>query len=70
MGFFTAAIATPILVTGVMLGSPLILGLIGLGAAGPIAGGAFAAMQGSGIAAGTWMAVGQTIAMSAALPTP
>lgn len=70
MGLATAAILTPVLVTGVLLGSPAILGVIGLSAAGPVAGSVFAASQGAGIAAGTWMAVAQSIAMTAASPTP
>ncbi len=70
MGIFTALVVTPIIIVGVIVGSPAILGLIGLGAVGPVAGSAFAAMQGSGIAAGSWMAAAQTIAMTAALPTP
>jgi hypothetical protein len=35
MGVITALIFTPVLVVGVLLGSPAILGLIGLGAIGP-----------------------------------
>ena len=70
MGLVSAVIFTPILVTGVLLGSPAVLGLIGLGAVGPVAGGLFAAAQGTGIVAGSWMAVAQSIAMIAASPTP
>ncbi len=73
MGLLTAMVFTPILVLGVTFGSPAILGLAGLGAAGPIAGGLFAATQASaatGIAAGSWMACGQAIAMAAVSPTP
>ena len=70
MGLFTALVVTPVLVIGVIVGSPAILGLIGLGAIGPVAGGAFAMMQGSGVVVGSWMAAAQTIAMTAALPTP
>lgn len=70
MGLLSAVFFAPILVIGVAVGSPAILGVIGLGAAGPIAGTAFAAAQGAGIAAGSWMAAGQAIAMIAALPMP
>lgn len=70
MGLVTAVIFTPILVTGVVFGSPLILSTIGLSVAGPVAGGMFAAAQGAGIVSGTWMAVAQGIAMTAVLPTP
>jgi len=70
MGLVSALIFTPILITGVMVGSPAILGLIGLSAAGPVAGGLFAASQGTAIAAGSWMAAAQTIAMVAVSPTP
>ena len=70
MGIFTALVVTPILVGGVLLGSPTILGLIGLSAVGPVAGGAFATMQGAGIVAGSWMAVAQAVAMTVVSPTP
>ena len=70
MGLFAAIIVTPIIVTGVFFGSPLILGLAGLSAVGPVAGGLFSLAQGSTIAAGSWMASAQSIAMVAALPTP
>ena len=70
MGIYTALFVTPVLIVGVLVGSPAILGVIGLSAAGPIAGGAFATMQGAGIASGTWMAVAQTIAMTATALTP
>jgi hypothetical protein len=70
MGFVSALFFTPILVTGVLLGSPAILTLIGVTSVGPVAGGLFAAAQGSAIAAGSWMAAAQTIAMISALPTP
>lgn len=70
MGLVSALIFTPILVTGVLVGSPAILGVVGLTAAGPVAGGLFAASQGAGIAAGSWMAAAQSIAMVAASPTP
>ncbi len=70
MGLLAAAICTPIIVLGVTFGSPVILGLAGLSAAGPVAGGLFAATQGASIAAGSWWAAAQTIAMVAAAPTP
>lgn len=70
MGFITASIFTTILVIGVTIGSPFILSLIGLGQAGPIAGGLFSAAQGSGIAIGSWMAAAQAIAMASVSPTP
>jgi len=74
MGFYTALIATPILIVGVAVGSPVILSFVGLSAIGPVVGGSFALMQGAGIAAGSWMAAGQAIAMTvgavAVSPTP
>lgn len=70
MGFILAVIATPIIVTGVILGSPAVLGLVGLSAVGPVAGGLFASTQGSAIVAGSWYAAAQTIAMTAVAPTP
>jgi hypothetical protein len=53
-----------------MFGSPAVLGLIGINAAGPIAGGLFAAAQGSGVIAGSWMAAAQSIVMLSISPTP
>ena len=70
MGFLTGLFFTPILVSGVILGSPAILSLIGLTAIGPVAGGLFATVQGAAIASGSWMAAAQTIAMITASPTP
>ena len=70
MGLISALIFTPILVTGVILGSPAILSLIGITAVGPVAGGLFASAQGSAIASGSWMAAAQTVAMITACPTP
>jgi hypothetical protein len=70
MGPVSAAIFTGVLVVGVTVGSPWLLGAIGLSAIGPVAGGAFAAAQGAGVAAGSWMAAAQSIAMVAASPTP
>ena len=70
MGLYTALVATPIIVIGVTVGSPLVLSFVGLSAIGPLAGGAFATMQGAGVAAGSWMAAAQSIAMIAATPTP
>jgi hypothetical protein len=70
MGLVSALFFTPILCFGVILGSPAILSLIGITAVGPVAGGLFAAAQGSAIASGSWMAAAQTIAMIAASPTP
>ena len=56
------------------MGSPVILSFVGLSAIGPVVGGSFALMQGAGIAAGSWMAAGQAIAMTvgavAVSPTP
>lgn len=71
MGLYTAAVVTPIIVVGVLVGSPAILGFIGLGAVGATAGGGFALAQAStgAIAAGSWMAAAQTIAMTAVSPT-
>ena len=70
MGLLTAAIFTPVLITGVVLGSPAVLGIIGLSTIGPVAGGMFAASQGAAVASGTWMAAAQAIAMTAVAPTP
>jgi len=47
-----------------MLFLPYIFGLIGLSNIGPIAGGLFATMQGSGIISGSLMAMTQSFAMS------
>ena len=54
----------PLLITGVALCSPYILGFIGLSSTGPIAGGLFASFQGASILSGSWMAVAQSIAMT------
>ncbi len=76
MGLYTALVFTPVLVVGVAVGSPCILGFVGLSAIGPVAGGMFAVAQASGgaIAAGSWMASAQAIAMTvcavAVSPTP
>jgi len=70
MGFLSAVICAPIVVLGVTMGSPFILGLAGLSAAGPVAGGLFASSQGAAIAAGSWYAAAQTIAMIGMSPTP
>ena len=72
MGLLTAALFTPIIVAGVFLGSPAILGFAGLSAVGPVAGGLFAATQATGVAvtAGSWMAAAQAIAMTVIAPTP
>jgi hypothetical protein len=63
MGFFSAIVTSCIVVVGVTFGSPAILGLVGLSAVGPVAGGLFAANQGTAILAGSWFAVAQSIAM-------
>ena len=70
MGLLSALVVTPIIIIGVTLGSPAVLSLIGLSAVGPVAGGLFAAAQGSAIVSGSWMAAAQTIAMVVASPTP
>ena len=67
MGILSAIICAPIIVVGVTFGSPFILGMAGLGVAGPIAGGLFATTQGVAIAAGSWYAAAQTVAMTAAI---
>jgi len=46
------------------IGLPYIFGLFGLSTLGPIAGGVFSTMQGSGIAAGSFMALAQSFVMS------
>lgn len=70
MGFLSALLCTPIIVAGVTFGSPFILGLAGLSATGPVAGGLFAITQGAAISSGSWYAAAQTIAMIASVPTP
>jgi len=52
------------IVSSIMLFLPSIFGLIGLSSIGPIAGGLFATMQGSGIISGSLMAMTQSFAMS------
>ncbi len=58
MGIISAALytaaASTLVVTGVVFGSPALLVYAGVSAVGPIAGGMFAATQGSAIAAGSW----------------
>lgn len=51
-------------VSSIMVFLPYIFGLIGLSSIGPIAGGLFATMQGSGIVSGSLMAITQSFAMS------
>ena len=70
MGLLTGTLFTATLVVGVSLGSPMVLGWIGLSAVGPVAGGMFATAMGPAVASGTWMAAGQSIAMAYASPTP
>ena len=70
MGFLSAVICTPIIVLGVTMGSPFILGFVGLSATGPVAGGLFAASQGAAIVSGSWYAAAQTVAMIGMSPTP
>lgn len=70
MGIITGAVFTTVLVVGVTIGSPAILGFIGLSAVGPVAGSLFAANQGAAIVAGSWMAAGQAVTMAYASPTP
>jgi len=52
------------IVSSTMLFLPYIFGLIGLSSIGPIAGGLFATMQGTGIISGSLMAIIQSFAMS------
>ncbi len=58
MGLISAALYTAaagtLVVTGVVFGSPALLAYAGLSAVGPVAGGMFAATQGTAIAAGSW----------------
>jgi hypothetical protein len=70
MGFLSAVICAPIIVLGVTMGSPFILGFVGLSATGQVAGGLFAASQGAAIASGSWYAAAQTVAMIGMSPTP
>jgi hypothetical protein len=56
-----------VLVIGTTLQSPAILSCIGLSSVGPLAGGAFAASQGAGVVAGSWMAAAQAVAMAPAV---
>jgi hypothetical protein len=52
------------IVSSIMLFLPYIFWLIGLSSIGPIAGGLFATMQGTGIISGSLMAMTQSFAMS------
>lgn len=52
------------IVSGIMIFLPYILSLIGLSSIGPIAGGLFASMQGSGIIRGSIIDMMQSFAMS------
>ena len=72
MGLYTALIVAPVIVVGVAVGSPFVLSFIGLSAIGPVVGGGFALTQAAGgaVAAGSWMAAAQAIAMTAVSPTP
>ena len=70
MGILSAVICAPIIVLGVTMGSPFILGFVGLSATGPVAGGLFAASQGAAIVSGYWYAAAQTVAMIGMSPTP
>lgn len=70
MGILSAVICAPIIVLGVTMGSPFILGFVGLSATGPVAGGLFAASQGAAIVSGSWYAAAQTVAMIGMSPTP
>jgi hypothetical protein len=56
-----------ILVIGVTFKSTSILGLLGITATGPVAGGLFAVTQGAAIGAGSWMAAAQSIVMVSAI---
>ena len=70
MGILSAVICAPIIVLGVTMCSPFILGFVGLSATGPVAGGLFAASQGAAIVSGSWYAAAQTVAMIGMSPTP
>ncbi|KAK7685275.1 hypothetical protein QCA50_011638 [Cerrena zonata] len=69
-----AAIIAGSTVAGVCLApllAPAVLGIVGFGAAGPIAGGIAAGIQagiGANVAAGSAFAVAQSVAMGGALP--
>lgn len=56
-----------LIILSIMALLPWIFSLIGLSSIGPIAGGVFASMQGSGIVAGSSMAILQSIAMNGCL---
>ena len=59
----------PVAVTaGFVVSAPYLLGAIGLSAAGPVAGGLFASMQGAGIVSGSIMATAQSVAMGGSIP--
>lgn len=71
MGLLSFAIVSVGAVTVVLCPAtaPLVAPYIGVGALGPIAGGAFAATQATlvgGVAAGSWMAAAQGVIMGAA----
>ena len=63
---YTAPVAA---VAGFVYGTPFLLGIAGLSAAGPVAGGLFASMQGAGIVSGSIMATAQSVAMGGSIPT-
>ena len=68
MGLLTTTLFQTVLVGGVILSSPAVLVFVGLGPAGPMVGGLFSTFQGAGVAAGSWMAAAQTVAMSPVTP--
>lgn len=68
MGLLTYIIFLTVIVVGVAVGSPFILGCVGLSATGPVAGSLFATYQGAAISAGSWMAAAQAVAMSPVTP--
>jgi hypothetical protein len=53
-----------LLISSIGIFLPYIFGLIGLSTMGPIAGGLFSSLQGSGIVAGSFMAFTQSFIMS------
>lgn len=71
MEYLAAAVCytAPVTVTaGFIVSAPYLLGAVGLSAAGPVAGGLFASMQGAGIVSGSIMATAQSVAMGGSIP--
>ena len=53
-----------LLISSIGIFLPYLFGLVGLSTMGPIAGGLFSTLQGSGVVAGSFMAMAQSFIMS------